>query len=44
MQGTASHVVVDDDLVTARSAKDLGAYTKALIETYEALQRREFPK
>lgn len=39
-----SHVVVDDDLVTARSAGDLGAYTKALLETYEAVQNREYPE
>lgn len=29
-----SRVVVDDDLVTARSSADLESYTKALMETY----------
>ena len=39
----ASHVVVDDDLVTARSAMDLDIYTRTLIETYEAVQNRAYP-
>lgn len=39
-----SHVVVDDDLVTARSAMDLDAYTATILETYEAIGRREYPR
>lgn len=38
-----SHVVVDGDLVTARSAMDLDAYTGALIDTYEAIRNRTCP-
>ena len=38
-----SHVVVDDDLVTARSAGDLDAYTEALLATYRKLRNRKHP-
>lgn len=36
----ASHVVVDKDLVTARSAKDLDLYGEKLLETYEIIQAK----
>lgn len=36
-----THVVVDKDLVTARSAQDLEAYGQALLNTYERLNRGE---
>ncbi len=35
-----SHVVVDADLVTARSAADLEAYTEALMDTSLKIQRQ----
>lgn len=38
-----SHVVVDDDLVTARSAGDLDAYTEALLATYLKLKNKKHP-
>lgn len=37
-----SHVVIDNDLVTARSAADLEIYCEALLETYKKLQYKEF--
>ncbi|MDR1914497.1 MAG: DJ-1/PfpI family protein [Clostridiales bacterium] len=37
-----SHVVVDNDLVTARSAGDLDAYGEALISTWRSLQHKNF--
>ena len=38
-----SHVVVDDDLVTGRSAGDLEAYTEAILATWLKLKNRKFP-
>lgn len=38
-----SHVVIDDDLVTGRSAGDLDAYTDSLIATYLKLKNRKHP-
>lgn len=35
----ASHVVVDRDLVTGRSAADLEAYGNAIIETYQEINK-----
>jgi protease I len=38
-----SHVVIDDDLVTGRSAADLEAYTNAVMEAYRAVQSKVYP-
>ena len=35
----ASHVVVDRDLVTGRSAADLEVYGNAIIETYQKINK-----
>jgi protease I len=37
-----SHIVVDNDLVTGRSAHDLDAYCEALFETWRTLQNKIF--
>ena len=38
-----SHIVIDDDLVTGRSAADFEAYTQALLTTYAKLKTRKYP-
>ena len=38
-----SHVVVDGDLVTGRSAGDLDAYTEAILAAYLELKDKKFP-
>lgn len=38
-----SHVVVDGDLVTGRSAGDLAAYTEAILATHLKLKNKKYP-
>jgi protease I len=37
-----SHIVIDNDLVTGRSAQDLDAYCKALHTTWQAINNKTF--
>ena len=39
-----SHIVVDDDLVTGRSATDLDEYRNAILETFLSIQENESNK